>query len=183
MSICNVARFTRLFSLCMVLMAEGFPIAANALEQEALITYRGVEGSLWIEVEVIPDVPVVGPNKFTVRVRNNGTREFIDNAKIMIVAYDGEAQPHYQVVALNNPINTMDYVGRLTVKSPGIWRLHITVEAPGVGSEVFVVPVDIAPQRLDPGPGGALVLLVIVTGFISGGFYLRMRSHQVLKSR
>ena len=107
----------------------------------------------------------------------------IRDAKITLVSHDAEGVPTYQVKALNTPSTQEEYVGNLVIKSAGAWSIHIEVVTEGLGTEVFVAPISVAPAAVGSTPEAGLMMLLVMVAFVLGGGFLWLSSRRALARR
>ena len=141
-------------------------------DRESFQLFRGPGGPYEIILGVLPHKPKVGIMHFSVSVLDPDTGQTVDDALVMVVAYDSEDEPIYQSPALQNPQEPQFYEANITFYTPGRWSLLVKVESDSKGYGEVMVPMFISPTSLDPGIEGLIVLLLIVFGISGGVLYL-----------
>jgi hypothetical protein len=89
----------------------------------------------------------------------------------------------FQVRALNTPLNRDEYIGNITIESPGIWQIHIVMTTDEFGEEVFVAQLSVAPAAVGIAPVGGIVMLGVLVLLLLGGGWVWLSSRRALARR
>ena len=171
----------------LLILAFAVPLlsgVAEAQEREKPVEILdATQGNYRLVVNILPRVPAVGPINFTVYPTSAKDGAPIRDAEITLVSHDAEDVPTYQVKALNTPSTQGEYVGNLVIKSAGSWSIHIEVVTEGLGTEVFVAPISVAPAAVGSTPEAGLMMLLVMVAFVLGGGFLWLSSRRALARR
>lgn len=130
--------------------------------------YKGPADPYEVIVAVQPQKPKVGTVHFTVTILDPATQSLVENAKVLIVAYNPDGEPTYQSPALNDPATPIHYKGNIIFRSAGQWSLRVKIETEAHGETQAVTPINIAEAASAPGLEGVFVLALVVLA-LGGG--------------
>lgn len=130
--------------------------------------YKGPAGPYEIIITIQPHKPKVGTVHFGVTILDPATQSLVEDAKVLIVAYNPEGEPTYQTPALNDPATPIHYKGNIIFRSSGQWSLLTKIETAKHGTVTASTPINIAEAASTASVEG-LVMLVLVTLALGGG--------------
>ena len=134
--------------------------------------YKGPAEPYEVIVTVQPQRPKVGTVHFAVTVLDPGTQTLVEDARVLIVAYNPDGEPTYQSPALNDPATPIHYLGNIIFRDAGQWSLVVKIETAEHGETQAVTPIHIAPAASAPGFEGVFVLAVVAAALFGGTAYV-----------
>ena len=135
------------------------------------ITRKNI-GPYEIVVAIVPNPPAVGMVHFSVTPLLKSSGDLVNDAEIILVAYDKSGDAIYQSRAVNLPNSPHLYDANIKFRSPGIWRIEIQVAGDDLEPINFPLHLTIYQQAIAPNPVGGIVLLTVVFILIGGAYYL-----------
>lgn len=147
------------------------PRTASAHGNMEEITRKKI-GPYEIVVAIVPNPPAVGMVHFSVTPLLKSNGDLVNDAEIVLVAYDKSGDAIYQSRAVNLPNSPHLYDANIKFRSPGIWRIEIQVGSDDLESINFPFYLTIYQQAIAPNPVGGFVLLTVVFTLIGGAYYL-----------
>ncbi len=150
---------------------------------EKIEIFNGTQGNYHLVMRVLPSVPVVGPVNFTVEPTLAADGQPVRDAEITLVAHDAEGTPTYQVRALSTPSTQEEYIGNISINSPGSWQIHIEMTTEDFGEEVFVAQLSVAPVAVGGNQAGGIIMLMVVAAFVLAGVWIWFSSRRALARR
>lgn len=130
--------------------------------------YRGAAGPYETIITVQPHKPRVGTVHFGVTIFDPATQTLVEDARVLIVAYNPEGEPTYQTPALNDPATPIHYKGNIIFRSSGQWSLLTKIETEEHGEVTASTPIHIA-EAVSTASVEGLFMLVLVTLALCGG--------------
>ena len=171
-------------SASLVLLALIQPAAAHAQQSEEPVEIlQAAQGMYRLSVYVLPRVPTVGQINFMVYPVSAADGQPVPDAEVTLVAHDDDGTPTYQVRALNTPSSEQEYVGNLTIRAPGFWDIHVRVSSEGLGEEIFIARLSVAPASVGSNPAGGYVMVFVLACLVAGGVFVWIRSRSALSRR
>ncbi len=144
------------------------PTPTQSVFDAPLQLHRGPAGPYEVVITVQPHKPRVGTVHIAVTVLDPAKRIAVEDAKVLIVAYNPKGEPTYQSPALNDPATPIHYKGNIIFRSPGQWELLVKIETDEHGEVTATTPLNIADAASNPGIEG-LIVLALVTLALGGG--------------
>ncbi len=182
----RIALLTLLIAAALVLMAQTpvqTPAGEESIFDKPLQVFRGPAGEYEIIVTVQPQRPRVGTVHFGVTVLHPASQTILENAKVLIVAYNPEGEPTYQTPALNHPAEPIHYKGNIIFRSAGQWSLRVKVDTPEYGSAEATTPLHIFEPATTPGVEGVIVLALVTTALLGGTAYVVFMIRRAQRNR
>lgn len=134
--------------------------------------HRGPAGPYEIIITVQPHKPKVGTVHFGVTIHDPATQALVENASVLIVAYNPEGEPTYQTPALNDPATPIHYKGNIIFRSAGQWSLLTKIETAEHGLVTATTPINIAEAASVPSVEGMLMLALVTLAILGGSAYV-----------
>ena len=144
------------------------PGERESVFDKPLQLYRGPAGPYEVIITIQPHKPKVGTVHFGVTILDPEAQELVEDARVLIVAYNPEGEPTYQTPALNDPATPIHYKGNIIFRSSGQWSLLTKIETSEHGEVTASTPINIAEASTVPSVEG-LFMLVLVTLALGGG--------------
>ena len=144
------------------------PGGRESVFDKPLQLHRGPAGPYEIIITVQPHRPKVGTVHFGVTIFDHSTQSLVEDARVLIVAYNPEGEPTFQTPALNDPATPIHYKGNIIFRSSGQWSLLTKIETSEHGEITTTTPIHIAEAASVPSVEG-LLMLVLVTSALAGG--------------
>ena len=167
-------------TLLSLLMMGQTPTPTQSVFDAPLQLHRAPAGPYEVVITVQPHKPRVGTVHIAVTVLDHAKRTAVENAKVLIVAYNPEGEPTYQSPAINDPATPIHYKGNIIFRSPGQWELLVKIETAEHGEITTSTPINIA-EAASVARTEGLIVLAIVTLAIGGGtayIIYSIRRHQ-----
>ena len=161
-----------------LLLLAGFALMGQAPDREESIfdkplqIFRGPAGPYEVILTVQPQKPRVGTVHFAATVLHPGTQTLVENANVLIVAYNPDGEPTYQTPALNDPATPIHYKGNIIFRGAGQWSLAVRIDSDLHGAAEARMPLHIAQPASTPGIEGALMLGLVTVALGGGAAYV-----------
>ena len=167
---------TRQLSVLAILVCALFfaPLAVTEVSShgDSTVIYRGAAGPYQLSLRIQPAPPRVGTVHFSVFGLNSGRGSPIAEPRINIVAINSSGEHVYQTPAIKDPDNPDLYEGNILFRDAGEWSIEVTVDTKEHGEGSVVIPIQINPASIEPGPEGSIVFALITLALLSGTAYL-----------
>ena len=157
--------------LSVVIMGQT-PGERESVFDKPLQLHRGPIGPYEYIITVQPHKPRVGTVHFGVTLFDPATQTLIEDARVLIVAYNPEGEPTYQTPALNDPATPIHYKGNIIFRASGQWSLLTKVETAQHGEVSASTPIFIAEAATVPSFEGRLMLAIVVLAICGGAGYV-----------
>ena len=134
--------------------------------------FQGAVGPYRLSLGIQPAPARVGTVHFSVTALSSNLRSPNSDPRIMIVAIDSSGEPVYQTPAIRDPADPGLYEGNIIFRDAGAWSISVTVDTEENGEGTVVVPIQINPPSIEPGPEGTIVFALITLALVGGTTYL-----------
>ena len=167
------------------LWQAGGAIAQTEEESPRQVIVNSVSGDYEIVVGVTGVRSVVGPQRFTITVRDVATREWVTDARVSIFGTPPDGGRRLYSPALNSPANPTTYISQIPLNDEGAWVMDVEVTVAGVLVATEGV-LEVEPRVRGSGasvPYGTAVLGLILVAFFGGAGWLVLQSRKAMKAR
>ena len=134
--------------------------------------HRGPAGPYEVIITIQPHKPKVGTVHFGVTILDPVTQALVEDARVLIVAYNPEGEPTYQTPALNDPATPIHYKGNIIFRSTGQWSLLTKIETEEHGEVTATTPINIAEAATVPSVEGMFMLALVTLALVGGSAYV-----------
>lgn len=165
-------RLSLLALLACSLLFAPFVVSDASGHGDSKLIYQGPVGPYRLSVEIQPAPPRVGTVHFSVSGEDSVLRSPESNPRIMIVAISPSGEPVYQTPAIRDPNNPVLYEGNINFRDVGGWTISVTVDTEEKGEGTVMIPMQINPPSIEPGPEGTIVFVLITLALFGGTAYL-----------
>ena len=159
------------------------PGERESVFDKPLQLHRGPAGPYEVIVTVQPHKPKVGTVHFGVTILDHSTQTLVEDAKVLIVAYNPDGEPTYQTPALNDPATPVHYKGNIIFRSPGQWSLLTKIETPDHGEVTATSPINIAEAASVSSVEGLLMLILVTCALAGGSAYVIFSIRRAQRAR
>ena len=148
------------------------PGERESVFDKPLQLHRGPAGPYEVIITIQPHKPRVGTVHFGVIILDHSTETLVEDARVLIVAYNPEGEPTYQTPALNDPSTPIDYKGNIIFRSSGQWSLLTKIVTEEHGEVTATTPINIAEAASVSSTEGLLVLVIVILAIGGGTTYV-----------
>ncbi|MYC06113.1 MAG: hypothetical protein F4X57_02885 [Chloroflexi bacterium] len=179
----------RLFYLLAAIVALSvFTMGQTPGERESVFDkplqlHRGPAGPYEVIITIQPHKPRVGTVHFGVTILDPAAQELVENARVLIVAYNPEGEPTFQTPALNDPATPIHYKGNIIFRSAGQWSLLTKIETDEHGEVTTTTPLNIAEAATVPSFEGRLILALVTLALGGGTAWVVFSIRRVQRAR
>ena len=159
------------------------PGARESVFDKPLQLHRGPAGPFEIIITIQPHRPKVGTVHFGVTILDTAAQSLVEDARVLIVAYNPEGEPTYQTPALNDPATPIHYKGNIIFRSAGQWSLRTKIETAEHGEVIATTPINIAEAASVPSFEGRLMLALVTLALAGGTAYVIYSIRRSQRSR
>ncbi len=159
------------------------PGERESVFDKPLQLYRGPAGPYEIIITVQPHKPRVGTVHFGVTILDPETQTLVEDAHVLIVAYNPEGEPTYQTPALNDPATPIHYKGNIIFRSSGQWSLLTKIETEKHGEVTASTPIHIAEAASVSSVEGLFMLILVTLALIGGAAYVAFSIRRAQRAR
>ena len=160
-----------LLALSIVIMGQS-PGERESVFDKPLQLHRGTTGPFEVIITVQPHRPKVGTVHFGVTILDTAKQALVEDARVLIVAYNPEGEPTYQTPALNDPATPIHYKGNIIFRSPGQWSLITKINTEEYGEITASTPINIAETEQTASTEGLIMLIVVTLALCGGSAYV-----------
>ena len=175
-------RVAALVLLSVFIMGQAPGGRANVFDAPLQI-HRGPAGPYEVIITVQPHKPRIGTVHFGVTILDHATETVVENARVLIVAYNPQGEPTYQTPALNDPATPIHYKGNIIFRSSGQWSLLTKIETAEHGEVTATTPINIAEAGSTAGVEGLLMLALVTLALGGGTAYIIYSIKRAQRSR
>ena len=165
--------------LLMATLVAG-PSAAYAQETGA-VQFQTTASGYEIRVEEFASTLSVGSSQILVTLRDAGTGEGIDDARVVVRAKHDLSGEEGWVTALSFPNDPNLYKAQVSLTASGNWRLWVEVDGPLGRVEVEILPLEIPALRSYS--SGSFIFIGVFMILVLGATYLWWSSRRALRER
>ena len=148
------------------------PGERESVFDKPLQLHRGPAGPYEVIITIQPHKPRVGTVHFGVMILDHSTETLVEDARVLIVAYNPEGEPTYQTPALNDPATPIHYKGNIIFRSSGQWSLLTKIVTEEHGEVTAATPINIAEAASVSSTEGLLVLVIVILAIGGGTTYV-----------
>ncbi|MCY3544870.1 MAG: hypothetical protein OXI16_11080 [Chloroflexota bacterium] len=159
------------------------PGERESVFDKPLQLHRGPAGPYEVIITIQPHKPRVGTVHFGVTILDPAAQELVENARVLIVAYNPEGEPTFQTPALNDPATPIHYKGNIIFRSAGQWSLLTKIETDEHGEVTTTTPLNIAEAATVPSFEGRLILALVTLALGGGTAWVVFSIRRVQRAR
>lgn len=178
----NLRKLVIILSMNVLLMATlvGGPSPAYAQKSGAL-QFQTTASGYEIGVEEFASKLSVGASQILVTLRDAGTGEGIDDARVVVRTKHDLSGDEGWVTALSFPNEPNLYKAQVSLTAPGKWRLWVEVDGRLGRVEVEILPMEIPALRSYS--SGSFIFIGVFMILVLGATYLWWSSRKALRER